>query len=111
MPNLEGRSRVETYETLRRGRLCRVPPLGERVLGRLRTSREQSFGVKAPKIFNVLSMDIRCWSGTLGGFKTRLDSFLSTVPDQPCMPQYYQVATSNSLLERIPRLRMETLSP
>ena len=107
VPNIDGRDRVEVYENIRRGRLCRVPGVGPRVSARLNTSRETSFAILAPRLFNVLPEDLRNYNGSQDSFKNKLDRYLRQVVDQPSLPNYYQAVSSNSLLEQIPSLNRQ----
>ena len=66
---------------------------------------EASFPVRGPKLFNSLSMDLRNFDGSLDVFKRRLDKFLQTIPDQPCIPAYQQPALSNSIVDQLSALR------
>ena len=104
MPNLNGCDQIIECRSDRRGRLCRVPGLERQAAARIQTSRENSFAVRAPRLFNILPADIRDFEGPVSTFKSRLDRFLQDVPDKPCLPHYYQAATNNSLLEQVPRL-------
>ena len=62
----------------------------------------RNFGVQ---IFNMLPVEIRTFQGTLEGFKSLLDSYISQCPDQPLMevlkPQAKDIFgnPSNSLID------------
>ena len=72
----------------------------------IRRARESSIGVKGAKLFNLLPLDLRNLnSNSVDTFKTNLDNFLSTVPDQPTVPGLGRPAESNSLLHQIPLLK------
>ena len=85
--------------------MCRVPPLNTGAPVRIRTMVESSFAVRGPKLFNSLSIELRNFNGSVDGFKTRLDKFLSLIPDKPCTPGYHQPALSNSVIDQTALLR------
>ena len=63
--------------------------------------RDNSFIVKATKLFNVLPKSIRDVSGCeLGTFKQALDEYLATLPDKPAVTGFS--IESNSLLDVVP---------
>ena len=98
VPNIKVQgSEINFYEHRRLGRHCRIPPFTKRAQVRVSTIHEQSFAVHAPKLFNVLPIDVRNFNGSVESFKNKLDSYLQTVSDQPVLPHYYEVAQSNSL--------------
>ena len=67
-----------------------------RVTGRLLTMHEESFTIKAAKLWNTLPAKLTHIKD-LNSFKNGLDKYISNIPDQPPIPGYpYQ--TNNSLL-------------
>ena len=103
-PNIST-NRIHTKESDRRGRYCVLPKLktGD-CSAKLKTIRENSFGVHAPKLFNVLPKHVRNITGVSANtFKHHLDKLLSTVPDQPSIPGYSggRAAASNSILHQM----------
>lgn len=104
-PNIDGRDCIATYTSERRGRFCAVPPVSGRALQRVQTLRENSLLVRGPRLFNCLPASLRAHQGELSSFKAQLDSFLSTIPDQPRLPHYHQPATSNSIVAQVECLR------
>ena len=69
----------------------------------LRKARECSIGVKGPKIYNLLPVEIRNIDAeNVDSFKKNLDAFLGQVPDQPTVPGLGRAAETNSLLHQIP---------
>ena len=101
---------ISIREHPRRGKLCDIPNYNNRAMAYVRTIREGSFSVHAPRLFNILPRDLRGYSGSADGFKRKLDEFLRTVPDRPALPHYYQSAQSNSLLDQLSQLRVEQMN-
>ena len=66
----------------RRGLLLTIPPISGKRMA-IRTLRENSFAVEAPRVFNELPEDLRAFSGSLACFKARLDRLLLETPDLP----------------------------
>ena len=100
-PNLDGRDRIVTYQSGRRGVLCRIPAVTSAARARLATIREASFAITGPRLFNSVPAELRDHSGEVESFKRQLDKFLSTVRDHPPLPGYYQPAASNSIIEQL----------
>ena len=63
-----------------------IKPL-PKVRGKLLTLYDESFTIKAAKLWNVLPPELTHIS-SLELFKSRLDSFLLTLPDKPPLPGY-----------------------
>ena len=64
--------------------------------------RYASFGVRGPRLFNILPANIRNITGcTVDSFKRSLDKYLATVPDEPQIRGYTSMrrAESNSLMQ------------
>ena len=69
----------------------------------VRKAKEASLPVKGPKLFNSIPRDLRDQSyGSVDSFKHGLDMWLSTIPDEPTIPNYQRAAITNSLLDQIP---------
>ena len=69
----------------------------------VRKARESSIGVKGARIFNLLPSNIRNTnSDSVDKFKNMLDSFLSSIPDEPTTAGCGRAAESNSLVHQIP---------
>ena len=101
-PNLGSDSNIVPNLSPRRGRSCNVPHIPSQAPTRIQTLRNESFAVKGPRIFNSLPKDVRCFTGgTVDAFKSRLDAYLKTVPDQPLIPGYTagRLIASNSLID------------
>ena len=89
VPNLGSDSNIVPNHSARRGRSCKVPHVPPQAPTRIQTLRNESFAIKGPRIFNSLPMNIRNFTGgTVDAFKSRLDAYLKTVPDQPLIPGY-----------------------
>ena len=57
--------------------------------------------VQGAQLFNLIPRDLRDrTTGTVEQFKAGLDSWLSSVPDQPTIPGRLRAANSNSLLDQ-----------
>ena len=69
-----------------------------RVQGKLLTLYEESFIIKAAKLWNILPPNITHIS-SLNSFKHELTNFLNTVPDEPPLPGY-PFRNNNSLLQQ-----------
>ena len=85
----------------RRGRNCIVPSVSTRGSRHFQTVRYSSFGVRGPRLFNILPISIRNITGcSVDTFKRSLDRYLATVPDEPNIRGYTECrrAESNSLL-------------
>ncbi len=92
---------INTYHSLRHGRLCQVPPINKRASQTAKTLRESSLLVRGAQLFNSIPVHVRNLSGcSVESFKSQLDKFLSTIRDEPHLPGYTQRAQtkSNSLL-------------
>ena len=96
-------SKITCQWSMRRGRLCKIPPLNHS--GRIKTTRENFLSVKGPRLFNTLPQTIRNITGTsLSVFKQNLDKFIKRIPDEPSLPGYaqYREARSNSMVDQVP---------
>jgi hypothetical protein len=54
-----------------------------------------------PRLFNILSRDLREKEFTLETFRRQLDVFLGTIPDQPPVQHYQQQEASNSIVHQV----------
>ena len=104
VPNITGDNRIRVH-TNRFGIQCKYPTLPTEASDRIKTCKDNSFVFRGPKLFNCIPDDIRRYSGTTEGLKTRLDKFLKSVPDKPVLSggEYIQTATSNRLDYRVER--------
>ena len=109
-PNFEEeRFKIKTTYSERRGLQCRMPPVVSSATGRIKTLADQSFAVRGPKLYNELPIKLRDIEQNFKAFKTGLDTFLSHVPDKPCLPGYHQQSASNRLLDQVQQLKRDGL--
>ena len=98
-PNLEDdRFKIKvggSYDE-RRGISCLRPPLRTTATARTKTVVDQSFCVRGPKLFNCMPIELRNRSVSYLCFKTKLDTFLGRVRDNPCLPGQSQQVSSNT---------------
>ena len=95
---------LETYSE-RRGREVAIPAIRGR--GKLQTIREGSFTIHGSKVFNSLPKEIRNLSRiSVDDFKSKLDKYLETLPDEPKVGDYtpsacsqVTMAPSNSIID------------
>ena len=69
----------------------------------VRNARQASLGVKGCRlfVFNLLPRSLRDMKGaTQNTYKKELDSYLSTIPDQPTLPGTQRAAETNSLIDQ-----------
>ena len=91
----------EFYCSDRRGRLAAVNPHKPRAPAPVRKAREASLSVKGARLFNSIPRSLRDLNhGTVDTFKSGLDSWLSTIPDEPSIPGRQRAAQTNSLLDQ-----------
>ena len=77
---------LESYTNERLGRLCILPKI-KNCSRCIQTLRENSFKIHGSKLFYMLPKDIgNLQNCEIEDFKTRLDNFLSLIPDQPNIP-------------------------
>ena len=75
----------------------------------VRKAREQSLSIRGAKIFNLLPENIRSMNTDhVDTFKNHLDTFLSSVPDQPTVTGLGRAALTNSLLDQLPQFYVMT---
>lgn len=80
---------VSCYNTHRNGRMCRVPSINTKASQHSQSLMEGSLRVCGPRLFNSIPAATRALTGCqLPTFKSALDDFLKTVPDQPRIPGY-----------------------
>jgi hypothetical protein len=58
--------------------------------------------VKGTKLFNLIPLELRGMAGTPDQFKSGLDKWLSSIPDQPTVSARQRAAQSNSLIDQVP---------
>ena len=91
---------LEFYSSDRRGRLAVVSPYHSKAPALVRKAREASLSVKGAKLFNSIPQQLRDMNGKAEQFKSGLDKWLSTIPDEPSIPDRQRVALTNSLLDQ-----------
>ena len=78
---------IKSYEHIRLGVRCRVPPLPSRA-AYAKSIYDSSFAVTGPKLWNILPRSVTC-APSLESFKSRLTShIMGSYPDQPPVPGY-----------------------
>ena len=88
---------MKFYPNERLGTKARIPPLAKNCPSYVQTMYENSFAVKAAKLWNMLPKSINT-IGELPAFKSALGLLLEKVPDNPPTAGYTAVC-SNSLLD------------
>lgn len=92
----------------RLGRLCHIERVHPCSSIRVRTLKENAFAIRGPKLFNALPKYLRDPNYTsLEQFKTQLDKFLRTLPDQPNLPHYLLRAAGNSITDHLAQQRAD----
>ena len=108
-PNLLDKDKIGwSDDNARIGRYCVLLPLNNRAPKYIQSLRENSFSVHGPKLFNVMSAELRNFEGSLPSFKSKLDNFLSKIDDKPFDPTEPQLAESNCLIEQIRCMRTQS---
>ena len=105
VPNFKEGLAVQTFDGGRRGTQCHIPSRIRDAAQRIDTMRENSLPIRGPNLFNILPPEVNSYTGELEGFKNKLDKFLSTIPDQPSLPQYHQPSGRNGLITQVRYLR------
>ena len=72
----------DTGSLTRMGIVANVPPLPRSIPSRAVTLYENSFAVRAPKLWNCLPKPVKA-AKTLDAFKSTLGSFTDQIPDLP----------------------------
>ena len=72
-----------SQENVRLGRKCDIPKLAKNGRMAIQTLRDQSFQVNGARLFNCIPKNIRNIKRDQDLFKSELDKFLSSIPDQP----------------------------
>ena len=84
-------------EGTRRGRECAVAEIVRNSPAAVRRARENSLSVKGALMFNLLPPELRNLSSDkVNTFKSKLDSFLKDIPDEPTIAGMGRVAETNS---------------
>ena len=85
------------YESARLGTKVRIPPFNFRAQMSFSTAYDDSFGVKAARLWNILPKRVNT-DTTLESFKISLGDFMLNFPDKPPVVGYTP-PNSNSLLD------------
>ena len=88
---------MQFYQHIRHGIRAKVPSFNAKAQTSYSTRYEQSFGVKAAKLWNILPRHVN-EQKNLDGFKEALGAFLKGFPDTPPTTGYSTI-NSNSLLD------------
>ena len=108
VPNLTGeRYKIKTRISERRGLECTVPSIAVYATAKFKSLVDKSFAVCGPRLFNCVPKDVRNSNLSCESFKNKLDRYLASVPDKPSLPNYYQSAVSNCLLDQIEQMRRD----
>ena len=83
-------------DSARRGKVAVIPSLPSSV-AKINTAFDSFFKVRSSKLWNCVPKDVK-ESYSINIFKTKLDSFLLSIPDRPPVPGYTTI-NSNSLLD------------
>ena len=87
----------------RRGRYAVPKSINKAASNNVRRAKEGSLGVRGALLFNLMPNHIRDSNvATTEAFKTLLDNFLQTIPDQPTVSGLVRGAETNSLIHQIP---------
>ena len=93
---------MNSMESPRRGRLVIVPNYSAGAPSAVKRAKEASLAVQGAQLFNIIPRHLRdIKTGTVDQFKTELDSWLTTLPDQPTIPGRLRAAQTNSLLHQV----------
>ena len=92
----------------RRGLLCQVKETNQSAPASVKHARDACLSVRGAKLFNLIPAEIRSLEdATVTTFKSLLDEFVQTIPDQPTIPGRGRAAASNSLIHQIPMQRQQ----
>ena len=112
VPNFDS-TPIRTTLNDRRGRSCLIPNIVLSAPKRIQSIRFTSLPFKGPRLFNCLPKgirDLKCCEVSV--FKKALDRCLSTLPDQPLIPNmtHLKICETNSIVDRIKRCQ-HSMSP
>ena len=110
VPNISAQSnrQIQTYQHVRHGRLCVVPEPSRAAKTHIKTLVNNSFVVRALKLFNAIPKYIRKITDCdVAAFKNELDVYIRRLPDEPALPGYPATMESNSLLHVIPYVQRQ----
>ena len=102
VPNINQSDGLRPVFQPRIGRLCFVKARFTGASTALHTIRYNFLSTRGPILFNSLPKELRNLSGCpLLTFKIKLDKFLASIPDEPCVPGATTNAESNSIKHQI----------
>ena len=97
-----GYSGVTFTNNPRRGVIANIPAINRLAPAAIRRAKESSLAVRGATIFNLLPRELRnITSNKVQSFKTKLDKFLATIPDQPTIQGRPRAAETNNLLHQL----------
>ncbi len=74
----------------------------------MNTLKQSAFAARGHHLFNALPRHLRDTTDrSLDQFKSKLDTFLWTVPDQSKLPYYHTRAASNSIIDQLAQQRAD----
>ena len=74
---------------------------------RVQSLQENSLPDLEVKLFNCLPAETRGHNGSLDTYMKKVDKFLSSLPDKPPLPHYYQNSATNSILKQGEQMQLE----
>ena len=89
VPNISAQSirQIQTYQHVRHGRLCVVPEPSRAAKMQIKTLVNNSFVVRALKLFNDVPKYIRKITDCdVAAFKNELDVYIRRLPGEPALP-------------------------
>ncbi|KAK3863703.1 hypothetical protein Pcinc_030551 [Petrolisthes cinctipes] len=94
---------LHPYTTDRTGRKVTTRCLPTTAPDRIRTLLSNTMTYDGPKSFNTLPKEVRSVTGcSVDNFKSGLDKFLYTIPDEPSVPGYTaRCRTSNTIPHQV----------
>lgn len=99
---------LQTTVHQRLGRQCHIQRIHPRSSVRVKTLKENAFAIRGPRLFNALPKSLRDPDiSRLEQFKSKLDNFLRTLPDQPNLPHYHLRAAGNSITDHLAQRRAD----
>ena len=104
VPNPSKGASIVPHYADRTGRQCVRWTLPSQAPKKFQTLLTTSFVINRAKLFNCLPCSLRNLSGcTVNSFKTKLDSFLQDIPDEPPVPGYTHLcrAPSNTIPDQL----------
>ena len=99
---LVGGYSLQFQHSIRRGTTVVVPPMAARSPVAVRRAKEASLQVKGARLYNLMPQNLRDIKDVnIDTFKSKLDSWLSGIPDQPTIAGRQRAALSNSLIDQV----------